>query len=136
MHHGLVEYQLSPDDEAGALQVAAPLIRYYGEGGQWGDLRDPAATITTKDRLALVTVHIQGTPYVIVDIRLRMLTPRELYRLQGFPEAYIIERGHDGRLFTKREQVHMVGNSVSPPPTVAVIAINAPQDLRLLRRVA
>ncbi|WP_258231506.1 DNA cytosine methyltransferase [Achromobacter pulmonis] len=60
--YGLVEYDLSPDDEAGALQVAAFLMRYYGEGGQWGDLRDPASTLTTRDRLALVTVHIQGTP--------------------------------------------------------------------------
>lgn len=134
-HHGLIECDLSPDDEAGALQVAAFLMAYYGTD-QWGDLREPCATITTKDRLALVTVSIQGTPYVIVDIRLRMLTPRELYRLQGFPEAYIIEHGHDGRAFTKSQQVHMVGNSVSPPPAVALIAANAPQELQLLRRVA
>lgn len=134
-HHGLIECDLSPDDEAGALQVAAFLMAYYGTD-QWGDLREPCATITTKDRLALVTVSIQGTPYVIVDIRLRMLTPRELYRLQGFPETYIIEHGHDGRAFTKSQQVHMVGNSVSPPPAVALIAANAPQELQLLRRVA
>lgn len=133
--YGLVEYNLSPDDEAGALQVAAFLMRYYGEGGQWGDLRDPACTLTTRDRLALVTVHIQGTPYVVVDIRLRMLTPAELYDLQGFPPEYIITRGHDGRVFTKSQQVHMVGNSVSPPPAVALIAANAPREL-LLRMAA
>lgn len=133
--YGLMEYDLSPDDEAGALQVAAFLMRYYGEGGQWGDLRDPASTLTTRDRLALVTVHIQGTPYVVVDIRLRMLTPAELYDLQGFPPEYIITRGHDGRAFTKSQQVHMVGNSVSPPPAVALIAANAPREL-LLRMAA
>jgi len=133
--YGLVEYNLSPDDEAGALQVAAFLMRYYGEGGQWGDLRDPASTLTTRDRLALVTVHIQGTPYFVVDIRLRMLTPAELYDLQGFPAEYIITRGHDGRVFTKSQQVHMVGNSVSPPPAVALIAANAPHEL-LLRMAA
>lgn len=132
---GLLEYDLSPDDEAGALQVAAFLMRYYGEGGQWGDLREPASTLTTKDRLALVTVYIQGNPYVIVDIRLRMLTPAELYDLQGFPKGYIIERGHDGRVFTKSQQVHMVGNSVSPPPAIALIAANAPHDL-LMRKAA
>lgn len=135
-HHGLVEYRIAPEDEAGALQVAAFLMRYYGQGGQWGDLREPAATLTTKDRLALVTVFVRGTPYVVVDIHLRMLTPRELYRLQGFPDDYIIDRGHDGRAFTKSQQVHMVGNSVSPPPAVALIAANAPQELQLLRRVA
>lgn len=133
--YGLVEYDLQPEEEAGALRVAAFLMRYYGEGGQWGDLREPASTLTTRDRLALVTVHIQGTPYVIVDIRLRMLTPAELYDLQGFPRSYIITHGHDGRVFTKSQQVHMVGNSVSPPPAVALIAANAPQEL-LLRKAA
>lgn len=133
--YGLMEYDLSPDDEAGALQVAAFLMRYYGQGGQWSDLRDPASTLTTRDRLALVTVYIQGTPYVVVDIRLRMLTPAELYDLQGFPRGYIIERGHDGRAFTKSQQVHMVGNSVSPPPAIALIAANAPREL-LMRKAA
>ncbi|SAI59070.1 modification methylase [Bordetella ansorpii] len=133
--YGLVEYDLAPEDEAGALRVAAFLMRYYGEGGQWGDLREPASTLTTRDRLALVTVHIQGTPYVIVDIRLRMLTPAELYDLQGFPKGYTITHGHDGRAFTKSQQVHMVGNSVSPPPAIALIAANAPREL-LLRKAA
>lgn len=129
--YGLVEYDLKPEDEEGALRVAAFLMRYYGEGGQWGDLREPASTLTTRDRLALVTVHVLGTPYVVVDIRLRMLTPSELYNLQGFPPDYIIDRGHDGRRFTKTEQVHMVGNSVSPPPAIALITANAPRELFL-----
>lgn len=123
-HQAQVECTLSPDDEAGALRVAAFLIRYYGEGGQWGDPRNPMATITTKDRLALVTVHIEGAPYVIVDIGLRMLQPRELYRAQGFPESYIIDHGHDGRKFSKSAQVRMCGNSVSPPPAAALIRAN------------
>jgi DNA (cytosine-5)-methyltransferase 1 len=32
-HHALIEYDLSPEHEAGALKVAAFLMRYYGEGG-------------------------------------------------------------------------------------------------------
>lgn len=122
----LVELQLSPDDEAGALRCAAFLMRYYGEGGQWGDLREPMHTLTTKDRLALVTVWIGGDPYVIVDICLRMLQPHELYAAQGFPPNYVIDRGHDGRRFTKSEQVHMCGNSVSPPPMAAIVRANNP----------
>ena len=121
---GFVECTLSPDDEAGALRVAAFLIRYYGDGGQLGDLHNPAATITTKERLALVTVHIQGIPYVITDIGLRMLQPRELYRAQGFPDDYIIDHGHDGRKFSKSNQVRFCGNSVSPPPAEALIRAN------------
>lgn len=122
-HLGLVEYTLSPEAEEGALRVAAFLMGYYGSDNIY-DPRDPAATITTRDRLALVTVTIKGTPYVIVDIGMRMLTPRELYRCQGFPDNYVIDTGHDGRKFSKRVQVRMVGNSVSPQPMAALIRAN------------
>lgn len=101
-------------------------MRYYGEGGQWSDLRDPMHTITTRDRMALVTVTIRGTPYVVVDIGLRMLTPRELYRAQDFPEDYVIDRGHDGRIFSKATQVRMVGNAVDPLMAVDFLRLNAP----------
>lgn len=115
-HHALVEYHLSPEAEKGALRCAAFLMEYYSEGGQWSNLRDPANTITTRDRLALVTVWIKGDPYVVVDICLRMLTPRELANAMSFPTEYDIETGHDGRRFTKSQQVFMIGNAV--PPTL------------------
>jgi DNA (cytosine-5)-methyltransferase 1 len=86
----------------------------------------PAPTITTKDRLALVTVYVKGAPYVIVDICLRMLKPAELYKAQGFPDSYIIDKGADGKPFTKTQQVHMCGNSVSPPPMAALARANDP----------
>jgi DNA (cytosine-5)-methyltransferase 1 len=121
----LVELQLSPEVEAGALRVAAFLISYYGtENMSAADT--PAPTITTKDRLGLVTVTIKGTPYVIVDICLRMLQPAELYKAQGFPADYIISHGADGKPFTKTQQVHMCGNSVSPPPMAALARANDP----------
>ncbi|WP_281212002.1 DNA cytosine methyltransferase [Pseudomonas fulva] len=124
-HHALVEYKLSPEHEEGALRVAAFLIRYYGTHNV-SPCDEPLSTITTKDRLALVTVYVQGTPYVIVDICLRMLQPHELYRAQGFPASYIIDKGADGKPFTKTEQVHMCGNSVSPPPMAALARANDP----------
>lgn len=121
----LVELQLSPEVEAGALRVAAFLISYYGtENMSAADA--PAPTITTKDRLGLVTVTIKGTPYVIVDICLRMLQPAELYKAQGFPADYIISHGADDKPFTKTQQVHMCGNSVSPPPMAALARANDP----------
>lgn len=122
----LVTAILSPTEEAGALRVAAFLMRYYGQGGQWSDLGDPLTTITTKDRMALVTVTIAGTPYVIVDIGLRMLEPRELYNANDFPADYIIDRGHDGRRFSKSTQVRMVGNSVDPVDAADFLEANAP----------
>ena len=121
----LVELKLSPEVEAGALRVAAFLISYYGTENV-SDANEPAPTITTRDRLALVTVTIKGTPYVIVDICLRMLQPAELYKAQGFPGDYIISHGADGKPFTKTQQVHMCGNSVSPPPMAALARANDP----------
>ncbi|MFJ3448031.1 DNA cytosine methyltransferase [Pseudomonas sichuanensis] len=126
-HHGLVEYKLSPEHEEGALRVAAFLISYYGTENISG-CDAPAPTVTTKDRLGLVTVFVKGTPYVIVDICLRMLQPHELYRAQGFPASYIIDKGADGKPFTKTEQVHMCGNSVSPPPMAALARANNPWE--------
>ncbi|UZE19881.1 DNA cytosine methyltransferase [Pseudomonas sp. B21-054] len=126
-HHALLEYTLAPDVKEGALRVAAFLMGYYGTDNIY-DLRDPAATITTRDRLALVSVVIRGTPYVIVDIGMRMLTPRELYRAQGFPDNYVIDHGHDGQKFSKKDQVLMVGNSVSPWPMMALIEANMTEN--------
>src|SRR5690606_5118235 len=116
--------ELSPEQEAGALRVASFLMRYYGEGGQWGDLRQALPTVTTKDRMALVSVTVRGTPYVITDIRLRMLKPAELFRAQGFPPDYIIDRTADGRPISNIHAVRMVGNSVSPPPLRALAEAN------------
>jgi DNA (cytosine-5)-methyltransferase 1 len=121
----LVSFTLSPEHEAGALRVAAFLISYYGTENI-SACDSPAPTITTKDRLAMVTVMVKGTPYVIVDICLRMLKPSELYKAQGFPADYIISHGADGKPFTKTQQVHMCGNSVSPPPMAALARANDP----------
>lgn len=111
--------QLSDEQREGAERVAAFLINYYGNG-QALDVRDPLDTITTRDRMALVTVHVRGVPHVITDIRLRMLKPAELYRAQGFPPGYIIDRRADGTPLSVTEAVRMVGNSVSPPPLAAI----------------
>lgn len=132
----LVECQLSQEDEQGALRVAAFLMRYHSTGGQWANLNEPLTTVTTRDRLALVTVWISGEPWVIVDIRLRMLTPRELYRAQDFPDNYIIEYGidEDGQRIelSKSAQIRMCGNSVNPVPAAAFLRCNAP-ELAVLR---
>lgn len=135
-HHALVQCTLSPEViEEKALRVAAFLVNYYGQG-EPRDLMQPLDTITTRDRLALVTVVIQGNPYVIIDIGLRMLQPIELYACQGFPSNYIIDRGHDGRRFTKSAQVKMVGNSVSPQPMAAILKANPSAPLEQLAGVA
>ena len=116
-----------------ADEVRAFLVKYYSEGGQDASCADPMHTIPTKDRMGLVMVH--GEPYAIVDIGLRMLTPRELYRAQGFPESYIIDRGAAGEAITKTAQVRMCGNSVCPPLSRAIVAANY-SEAGQLRKVA
>ena len=104
--------------------VTALLIKYYGQGeGQ--SLREPLHTITVKDRFGLVIVR--GEPYQIIDIGLRMLTPRELFRAQGFPEDYIIDRDADGKHYPKSAQVARCGNAVPPPFAEALVRANLPE---------
>ena len=85
----------------------------------------PAPTITAKDRMALVTVHVED--YKIVDIGLRMLTPRELFDTQGFPPDYIIDVDADGKPYPKSEQVDHCGNAVCPPIPTALVRANLPE---------
>ncbi len=112
-------------------EVRALLTKFYGQGGQDQDLRDPLHTIPTHDRFALVTVA--GEVYAIADIGMRMLQPRELYRAQGFPDSYVIERGADGRVLSKAAQVRMCGNSVAPPVAAAIVRANYAEPATLRR---
>lgn len=102
-------------------EVRAFLIKYYGVDVP-ADIQEPLATVTTKDRFGLVTV--QGEEYQIVDIGMRMLVPRELFRAQGFPDSYIIDRDVNGKTITKTNQVKMCGNSVAPDLAEALAGAN------------
>ena len=108
--------------------VSAFLAKYYGQG--FGCAADsPLHTVTTKDRFGLVTVSIERTPYVLADIGMRMLTPRELARAQGFPNWYVLEQTADGTPITKTAQVRGIGNSVCPPIAATLAAANySPQE--------
>ncbi|TKA91934.1 DNA cytosine methyltransferase [Guyparkeria sp. SB14A] len=126
-HNAPVAAKLSPagGDIGRADKVAAFLAPYYGSGsGETGrDLRTPAPTITTKDRLQLVTVKIDGEQYVITDIGMRMLQPHELAMAQGFPASYRFDRAN-GKPVPKYVQVRLIGNSVCPPLARAIVEAN------------
>ena len=108
-----------------ASLIAAFLTKYYGQGdGQ--SVSEPAHTLTTRDRLGVVTVDIDGATYAITDIGMRMLTPREQFRAQGFPDSYVIETGADGKPMPKTQQTHKCGNSVCPPVAAALVSANCP----------
>lgn len=71
-------------------------------------------------------------PYILVDIGMRMLAPRELFRAQGFFDDYVIdptcERVVRGKIvlapLTQEAQVRCCGNSVSPYMSYALVTAN------------
>ena len=95
--------------------VAAFLVKYYGQGGQWSAVGAPMDTVVSKARMGLVEVLIEGEPYAVVDIGMRMLQPRELARAQGLPDSYILTG-------SKADQIARIGNSVCPQVAEAVVA--------------
>ena len=106
-------------------EVRAFLMKYYGNEQDGHEPGNPLGAVTTRDRFGLVTV--EGEQYQITDIGMRMLTPRELFKAQGFPPHYQIENGDfDGEIrpLTKTAQVRMCGNSVCPPIASALVSAN------------
>ena len=110
LHVGEVETMLAVEsyDEQRADHVLAFLRQYCGD-----------------DYDGLVTVD--GIVYRIVDIGMRMLQPHELYRAQGFPEWYIIDRDYRGVKYAKDKQVARCGNAVPPPFAEALVRANLPE---------
>lgn len=110
--HGHVEAVLSAppftEDQHDRAREVAAFLRSYGF---WDDRE-------------FVTLTGGDAEFVIVDIGMRMLTPRELYSAQGFPVDYKIDADATGRPFPKSVQVSCVGNSVSPPVAAAIVAAN------------
>jgi DNA (cytosine-5)-methyltransferase 1 len=123
--------------------VRAFLCKYYGQGGQWQDCRDPVHTVPTRDRLGVVTV--KGELYELADIGMRMFTPRELFNAQGFPATYRLDvwcserRNKAGErmkpgLLPKDSLVRMCGNSVCPDMAAALVRANCP-ELKAKKRI-
>lgn len=140
-----VEEPLSTISSGGRHQapVAAFLTKYHRDGGQHARADEPLHTADCTDRMAVVTVMINGEPWVITDIGMRMLTARELFAAQGFTSDYIIDRGcfvengkYVWRKLTATTSVRLVGNSVSPEAEYALIAANFAHRNPLKRRAA
>jgi DNA (cytosine-5)-methyltransferase 1 len=113
---------------AGAIALVEPfLVSYYGQGGP-RRVAEPMDTITTKDRFALVRpeVVVRGKRYLL-DIRFRMLQPKELAAAQGFRADYRFTG-------TKTEQVKQIGNAVPRRMARAIVyaALNQCSDVSAL----
>ncbi|MFQ6550471.1 DNA cytosine methyltransferase [Aestuariibius sp. 2305UL40-4] len=104
----------TPEHEARAREVAEFLRAHDAwDGGEF------------------VIIEIDGETFVVVDLGMRMLTPRELFNAQGFPRDYVIEGywTEDGEEwvwhpFSKSEQISCVGNSVCPDLARALVQAN------------
>lgn len=112
----------TPEHEARAREVA----EFLREHGVW-------------DGGEFVTLDIGGVTYVIVDIGMRMLTPRERFTANGFPRDYIIDHGIDENgeriEFTLEQQGYMCGNAVCPPVAAALVRANyQPRDVEVPAR--
>ena len=95
----------------------------------WPEIRDLLDTYCGY-RLGpedVILFEIGGTAYFMADIGLRMLTPRELYMANGFPQDYKIERDYTGREYPKTKQVARCGNAVPPPFATALVRANLPE---------
>ena len=60
----------------------------------------------------------------MLDIGMRMLTPRELARAQDFPDSYILDPIYNGKPLSEKEQRHKIGNSVCEKPAAAFVEAN------------
>jgi DNA (cytosine-5)-methyltransferase 1 len=81
--------------------VSPFLVEYYGNSDT-ADVDEPLPTVTTKDRHALCVPDLY--PWGL-DLRYRMLQPRELAAAQGFPSDYEF-------VGNKGETTEQIGNAV------------------------
>lgn len=115
-HHGVVTTKIARAEPGADLQ-------------NWPEIRDLLNTycgyhLTDNE---VILFNIGGAWYFMADIGLRMLTPRELYRANGFPDDYKIERDYTGKTYGKSKQVARCGNAVPPPFATALVRANLPE---------
>ena len=125
-------------DVLGAVYTRLEKINDFNDLKFWPQIRDMLNTYCgyniADDEILILTIN--GVDYFISDIGLRMLTPVELYKAQGFPDDYIIDRDYTGKPYPKSQQVARCGNAVCPPIAKALVAANLPEycvvDLRTM----
>ncbi len=87
----------------GAHQVIQSFLTTYYKHGGTSSVDSPMPTIRTRDAIGLVQPVINGYK---LDIRFRMLTPKELAGAMGFPKSYVFAG-------TRTEIVKQIGNAVA-----------------------
>ena len=116
LHHGLIVTKIVKADHGADLQHW-PKIRAL--------LNEHCGYQLAEDDVLLL--QLGGAWWFVADIGLRMLTPMELYRANGFPPDYIIDRDYLGNEYKKDKQVARCGNAVPPPFATALARANLPE---------
>jgi DNA (cytosine-5)-methyltransferase 1 len=160
-HHGLMKLSAVHMEQANGggysgdgRPITAPVSTIMGTGSHQqlvvSDLEDvttmDATSIARRDQVRAFSKEFLGLEqllvkvgeqiYEIVEIGLRMLIPRELFKAQGFPDGYIIEFQRNGKKLSKSAQVRMCGNSVAPPVAEALVRANMGQTALRLKKAA
>lgn len=123
-HHGLVVPYYSTgqarptSDPLGTVTTVErhALVMRNNTGGaeMVTPVTEPVRTVTTTGHQSLLA-PVAGAKLDVDDVRFRMLEPGEIARAMAFPDEYVI-------LGTKREQVRMAGNAVTPPAARDLVA--------------
>lgn len=101
------------EDLAGAIRVGNFLLDYGGQVE--GEIDITWIIVEGMPGLQpVVFIEAEGERYLMTDILLRMLQPRELARAQGFDDDYILTGNQSN-------QVARIGNSVVPQCAQAVV---------------
>lgn len=104
--HSMVAAELG-SDLIGAIRVAR-FLRKYAKSV-------PTTWIRIRGRLRpVVTMSAQGKTYLLTDLTMRMVLPRELARAQGFGDEFKLEG-------TQEQQIRRIGNSVPPQFAEALV---------------
>ena len=104
-----------PTLSAGGNHVAATaafLTKYYTMGGTDQGADVPLHTLSTKARFNVVTVSLKGKPFVVADIGMRMLEPKEAAAAHELTLPKEITVGGVRRPLSKTEAMRLIGNSV------------------------
>lgn len=115
-HHGIVTTRIVKAEAGAGL-------------GHWPEIRELLNTYCgyTLGPQDVILFRIEGAWFFLADIGLRMLIPRELYRANGFPDDYKIDRDYLGNEYKKSKQVARCGNAVPPPFAEALVRANLPE---------
>jgi len=123
-HHGLLMApqsggEIRPDTRPTPTVVAkaGPLLVTYNRTGDARPTTEPASTVTTHDRHAVVEPAVD-----IDDCLFRMLEPHESGRAMAFPDTYLVEG-------TKTDRQRLYGNAVTPP-VMQLLAARLAEALR------